>query len=138
MTQKSHIPVDPDFGPNDAQLGFHDRRSSGAEPEHAAKGSTTPGTSGRAPLTEEPGGSDVVKDAKFLADEFDMPANTAADLATRNRRDEAEPVRDAVIELQKEEEDPLLQGNPLPEHPQEPPDQPNTMRKPVVTSTNDR
>ena len=138
MTQKSDIPVDPDFGPNDAQLGFHDRRSSGAEPKHAAQGGTIRGTSGRAPVTEEPVGSDAVKDAKFLADEFDMPANKAADLATMNRRDEEEPVRDAVIELLKADEDPLLKGSPLPDRPQEAPDLPNTMRKPVVNRTNDR
>ncbi len=138
MTQKSNIPVDPDFGPNDAELGFHDRRRSGAEPKHAAEGSTTPGTSGRPPLTETPEGSDAVEDAKFLADAFDMPANQAADLATANRGDDAERVRDEVIELQKDEQDPLLEGNPLPEQPDEAPDQPNTMQKPVADRSNDR
>ena len=135
MPQKNDIPVDPDFGPNDAQLPFHDGSSNGAEPRNAAEGQTRPGSAGRAPHTETPERPDAVSDAKFLSDQFDMHPGKAADLATTERDDDADPVRDEVIARQKEEQDPRLEGAPLPEHPDEEPDQPNSMKKPLLDRT---
>jgi len=113
MTSK--LPIDPQFGPKDAQLPFHDGRSSGAEPRSAAAGETTPGTGGeKAVLTEPPSQpDDPVEDAKFLAEEFEVPVNRAAKLVVEERPGvDPDRVADEAREELHEEQEASVDGMP--------------------------
>lgn len=133
------LPVDPEYGPQDAQLPFHDSQSSGAQPP--GKDQTVIGAGEEAtPITDTPEHkAGMVKDTKFLAREFGLPPQRAADLAIESR-DGVDPdaIAGAASEQLRQEEDDSVEG--MPAEPRNASDQPADPfgRKPTVTDHQDR
>lgn len=101
------VPLDADFGPQDAQLPFHDGPNGPVEQEDIVP------VEARKPVTEPVGKApSEVDDATFIADEFDMPERDAAGLVTDGDRSE---LTQKTMQRRKDE-DPLS-GEPTPEEP---------------------
>lgn len=89
-------------------------------------------TRGKPPTDEQ-----KLKDARFLADEFDMPEPDAAELVSDDAR-EADEIS-AETNRRRRERDPLA-GVPVPDAPTEdhPQDNDEQRLKPVLRTPNDR
>ncbi len=137
-TRQRGLPVSEDFGPKDAQLPFHDANSSGARPPAAARGETgTPGKMHTDPLPDQL--PSKVDDAAFLADEFDVPVEKAADLVSSNGHEqEAAEIQEATAKRLRDED--ALEGVPPPHEPahEHVADSDEVRLKPVLHSPNQR